>query len=95
MSCNSTVNAEVDLGKVNKDLFDKTMNSIELFKLGIEGYVGADGKARLRYPNTLNEQEATRLVKQQYSRQVVFSQAKRYGWTVRETKTNQFEVTRR
>ena len=95
MPCNTTQTAEVELGKVNKELFAAAIASDAIRTLGISGYIEADGKVRLRYQNTIDAQEATRLVKQAYSRQVVFSQAKRYGWVVKETKANQFEVTRR
>jgi hypothetical protein len=48
-----------------------------------------DGKLTARNDNQIMQ------VKQAYGRETVKAQAKRFGWTVKQTSDNQFEITKR
>jgi hypothetical protein len=82
MPCDTIQTTTVNLGKVNGDLLAKAMQSIGC------PYFTYDGE-RVRVAGkdvTQNE------IKVAYSRQVVMSQAQRFGWQFKQTGPNKFEV---
>lgn len=56
--------------------------------------VKRDGEVVVGGPSRFTQNQQNR-VKQAYSRQIVMSQAARFGWRITETKPNQFEVVKR
>lgn len=95
MPCDSIKTAKVELGKVDPALFAEAAKMVAQ-NCGIIARL-VNGKPEIRWSaiGGLDEDRATRMVKQAYSRQVVLSQAKRYGWQVSETKPNVFQVSKR
>lgn len=97
MPCNTLQRAKVNLGKTDKNLltlaFAETARQHGIYAERVVEHNVV--KTLMRYPRTMTSEQATMLVKQEYSRQVVLSQAKRYGWQVTETKRNVFQVVKR
>lgn len=75
MPCDSVRTTTVDLSKVNPDVLKAAMDA-----LGIGSYTVVKGKVSfVDYSGRVTEQR----IKQEYSKQVVLSQAKRFGWAVK------------
>jgi hypothetical protein len=89
MPCDTIQTAEVALGKVDQTLLKEAMAALGVTNYA---YIQATGELTMR---SRGEQPTVAQVKQAYSKQVVFSQAKKYGWKVTETAPNKFEVFKR
>ena len=85
MPCDTITTAEVEIGKLDPKLLSDAM----LF-LGVVRYTYANGKLEMQSRNDVSLAQ----VKVAYSRAVVLSQARKYGWKVKETQPNRFEVNR-
>lgn len=88
MPCNSIQTATVELGKVNADLL-----RIALEGLGISYYQYQNGVLTIQGRTIPRDLEAK--VKQAYSKQVVLTQAKKFGWQLKEVKPFQYQITKR
>lgn len=85
MPCDSIITAEVNLGKLDPKILEDAMLS-----LGVVDYTYADGKLTMRARTDIPLVK----VKVAYSRAVIYSQARRYGWKVTEIAPNRFKVNR-
>ena len=94
MPCDTIQTAGIELGKVDPVLMSATL-SITGQQHGITARLGSDGKWIIRHSPRHTDEQATALLKQTYSHQVVLSQAKKYGWQVTKTSENQYRVVRR
>jgi len=84
--CDTIQRTSVDLGKVDKDLL-----KLAMVELGFGLYTYSAVTGTLTVPGRdldLNQ------VKREYSRQVVISQAKRFGWQFTEKAPGQFQVVK-
>jgi len=88
MPCWTVQTATVDIGKVDEKLLGAAMAA-----LGLHQYAYADGKVTVR--GRYVDEEQLGKIKVEYSRQVVFSQAKRFNWQMKEVAANKWEVIRR
>lgn len=99
MPCYTRQTSQVDLGKVNAELFVKTLQEMGLNPVhdkdnqrilfgSNESLDLRTGKANLFWTRGVNQ------MKQAYSKQVVLSQAKRFGWGVKELPNNQFQLVK-
>jgi hypothetical protein len=87
MPCDTIQTATVELGKVNEDLLAAAMK-----ELGYKYYTYANGKVTVSGGYVSGEELAK--VKQMYSKQVVMSQAKKFGWQVKQVAPMKWEVQR-
>ena len=87
MPCNTLTEAQVELGKCEPTLLAEAMK-----QLGVQNYLHNAKTGTLTMSG--NRQPTLAEVKVAYSRQVVQSQARRYGWKITETAPNRFEVRR-
>jgi len=98
MPCDTLRTTTVDLGKVDPTILTDALNRMGLnAQLSPNGYIRFDGGSYHRITGELtlsgsNTAARTSEIKQGYSAQVVRSQAKRFGWQVKETGKNQFQV---
>lgn len=91
MPCDTVQTATVDLGKVDRQLLERA-----LFDLGIPAtqyqYQASTGRL------TLNGRAAAATdiaaIKQSYSKQVVLTQAQKFGWKVKQVGAFKWEVQR-
>ena len=83
MPCNTIQTSTVDIGKL-----DPVLANAALAKLGVDGTY-SNGKLITRGSVDVAE------FKQAYSAQVVTSQAKKFGWNLKEVAPNKFEVMKR
>ena len=88
MPCWTVQTASIDIGKVDADLLRAAMTA-----LGFPRYQYADGKVTVQGRYVPEEQLGK--IKVEYARQVVFSQAKRFNWQMKEVAANKWEVIRR
>lgn len=88
MPCNTIQTATVELGKVNTDLL-----RIALEGIGISNYQFQNGVLTIQGRTLPRDLEMK--VKQSYSRQVVMTQAKKFGWQLKEVKPFQYQITKR
>ena len=89
MPCWTVTTAEVKLSEQT----DAKLLQAALATLNITNYTFAKGQLTIQGRET--SAQLTAQVKVAYSRQVVFSQAKRFGWTMQQTAENQWKVQRR
>lgn len=92
MPCNTVRATSVDLGKVNVDLLNAAIKA-----LGWRNHAGGDvmltsGKLTMLGGNV---EARTAELKRAYSAEVVKSQAKKFGWAIKETAKYQYEVVKR
>ena len=55
----------------------------------------ANGKVKLTFPDGMNEGDLTAEIKRAYSTEVVKSQAKKFGWQLKEKAPGKFQVIKR
>lgn len=98
MPCNTVSTVQVQLDKANVDLMQAALTALKLrpYRQGTALMFGngewidtATGKSALA--PTRNPAE----IKRAYSAEVVKSQARKYGWSLKETAPFQYEVTKR
>lgn len=83
---------EVDIGKL-----DPALASAAIAALGMSASVSYENgtlQIRSRF-GALDKEEVQSQFKQSYAAQVVQSQARKYGWQLKETGKFQYEVTKR
>ena len=100
MPCDSIRSTDIDLGKSDGGLIHAALKEMGLnpqayTKGGIIYFNGGEFDTR---DNVLtlrgsNVQERTRELKQAYSGEVVKSQAKRFGWALKQSNENKYEYT--
>lgn len=108
MPCNTIQTAQIELGKMEPSLFVKALEELGLHpRLSQNGErIGFDngsfhiptGKATLQLRGSFygkTEDEILAGFKVAYSKQIVFSQAKKFGWQMKEIAQNKWEVVRR
>jgi hypothetical protein len=87
MPCDTIRTVQVDIGKL-----DPTLAAAAIAALGWSGSVSySNGKLSVRG----NIPDAQEQVKQAYSAEVVKSQAKKYGWQLKQTAPFKFEVVKK
>ncbi len=86
MPCDTVATAAIELGKVDRDHLSKAMTALGFDQWGLT----RDGKLTIRGANASDSLTAS--VKQAYSKQVILSQAKRFGWKVSEKENGQLMV---
>lgn len=101
MPCDTIQTSAVDLsamGKLSPELLQAALADMglrpfrqgDILRFGFSEWINIKtGQASLTTTRNVNE------IKRAYSRQVVMSQAKRFGWTLTETKPGQFQAIRR
>lgn len=98
MPCNTVSTVEVKLEKANLELMESALKALKLspYRQGTALMFGQgefidtqSGIARLSPMRNPAE------IKRAYSAEVVKSQARKYGWTLKETAPFQYEVTKR
>ena len=85
MPCYTIQTAEINLENMNPDILDDAMLS-----LGVTDYTYLKGKLTMRTRTDIPLAK----VKVAYSRAVVLSQCRKYGWKVTEKQPNVFEVVK-
>lgn len=90
MPCNTIQTATVELGKVDEKLLVAAMNELGF---GERSYVHQNGQLTVNGRALPSDLQA--VIKKQYSKQVVLSQAKKFGWQVKAVGEFEFQVTRR
>jgi hypothetical protein len=98
MPCDSIQTAGIELGKVDPVLMLATLS--ETYRQhGITARQETLGQARgqwvVSHSSRMTTDQATAIIKQTYSHQVVQSQAKKYGWKIQKTSENQYLVVRK
>lgn len=89
MPCDTIQRVQVDIGKLDPDHANAAITA-----LGLQGTVTyANGRLTVR--GGANVADITQQVKQAYSAEVVKSQAKRFGWGLKEIAPYKYEVTKR
>lgn len=88
MPCNTIQTATIKLDKAQPELLKAALAA-----MGITSYNFQSGVLSLRGMTMTPKLEAQ--IKQNYSKQVVLSQAKKFGWQVKETSPFQFNVIKR
>lgn len=81
MPCDTVSTAKV---KLNAATVDKTLLSAAMKELGISSYSVNESTGTLTVSGERTSNEFTASVNRAYSKQVVMSQAKRFGWSVNE-----------
>lgn len=109
MPCDTLTSVSLDIGKVDGDAFQKTLESLG-FRGTLERFTGTfegvsfsasldrqSGQVTLDGRNVayLRADRLTAALKQGHSRQIVLRQAKRTGWQVKETPQGKMILTRR
>jgi hypothetical protein len=99
MPCYTIQTVSVNLGKANLDLLEQALQVIyprTVLRTGDvirfnngESYNATTQELRIR------NADSAKLIKRAYSAEVVKSQAKRFGWAIKETAPFQFEVQKR
>jgi hypothetical protein len=102
MPCNTIQTATVEIGKMNQDLAVDALNRLHLApKVLASGLIAfgsgtlnlQTGQLSLRDGRTIEEFAAT--LKREYSTSIVMSQAKKFGWQMKEVAPKKWEVIRR
>lgn len=89
MPCNTQRRIEIDIGKMDPGLVDQAIQ-----EAGLAGLVTyREGVLTMRASS--NREKIISQVKESYAAQVVKSQAKKFGWAIKETGRFQYEVTKR
>jgi hypothetical protein len=88
MPCDTVQTARVELGNVDKVLLGAAMA-----QLNLRNYSYQNGVLVIKGQRA--SAELTSQVKRAYSSQVVQSQAKKFGWQMKQTGDMQWQVTRR
>jgi hypothetical protein len=100
MPCYTIQTVNVNLGKVDLDLLQKALEALfpgtvrRVENLLIR-FGNGESYSRERGELSLRKQETAALIKRAYSAEVVKSQAKKFGWQLKETAPFQFTVTKR
>lgn len=100
MPCYTIQTVSVNLGKANLDLLEQAL------KVLYPNTVYRSAPNRIRFNNgesydadtqelKIRSADGAKLIKRAYSAEVVKSQAKRFGWQIKETAPFQFEVLKR
>jgi hypothetical protein len=101
MPCHTTQTVTVALGKVDLDLFEtalKTELKLATHRHGKRLYFGGTGREYLDTETgtvAVRDQSQVAVMKRAYSATIVKAQAKRHGWTLKETGPYQYEVVKR
>lgn len=89
MPCDTIQTMKVDIGKL-----DPQLAAAAIQNLGLSGSVQyVNGKLEIYGP--ANRDTITEQVRQAYSAEVVKSQARKYGWAIKETGNGKFKVIRK
>jgi hypothetical protein len=98
MPCNTMTRVKLELKKANMDLLKKAVE-------GIYGRVYVESKDRISWSGgsydrntgmlTVRSESEGNGIRRAYSTEIVTAQAKRFGWTMKQTGTNQYEVVKR
>lgn len=100
MPCDQIRTVEVNVGKMNVDLLAEGLRSTGQRVMLSGGIVYFDvGQYDVKMGTVTarvgSEDEVAAFVKRSYSRAVVLSQARKYGWQMKEVEPNKWEVTKR
>lgn len=82
MPCDTIQQTTVDLAKANPDLLKAALQT-----LGITEYTFKNGVVTVQ-----NSPVDSAVIKQAYSKQIVISQAKRFGWGIRELADGKLQI---
>lgn len=94
MPCDTVQTMKVEIGKLDNLLAQKAILELERMRKIRQGTVQySDG--RLIMQGGMDASSVTALVKQAYAAQVVESQAKRFGWSLKKVSDFKYQVTRR
>lgn len=88
MPCDTIQTMSVNLGKVDRELLAQALTQLGITRWELKGET-------LTVQGRRVSDELAKQIKVAYSRQVVLSQAKRFGWTMKEVAANKWEVVRR
>jgi hypothetical protein len=101
MPCDYIYEVSVELGSIDKDIFKKALDSLNL------NYQDSSNEMYIYFPYStatfrngkfiIPNRELYRVneIKQAYSTEVVKSSAKKYGWTIKSKNKNKLQVSRR
>lgn len=91
MPCNTIQQSKIDIGKL-----DPSLAAAAIAALGVDcsGVTYSNGKLIVRGGNA-DLDTLTTQVKQAYAAEVVKSQAKKYGWQLKQTAPFRYEVVKR
>jgi hypothetical protein len=100
MPCDTITTVSVALGKVDMVLLEKALNVLypnsvyrsgpEMIRFGINEYYDKQAQSL-----AVRTQDQVAQIKRAYSAEVVKSQARKYGWTLKETAPFQYQITKR
>src|SRR5206468_1312352 len=95
--CDTIRSTQVNLGKVSAEILAAALNALGLNAVRTGNHVTFSNGY---YNGTLtlygqDVEKRTQAIKQGYSAEVVKSQAKKYGWQVKTTGQNKFEIQKR
>ena len=88
MPCNTIQTATINLKAAQPELLKAALAA-----LGITNYTYLNGV--LTIPGRTTNASLTQQVNQQYGKAVVMSQAKKFGWQVKEISPFQYQITKR
>lgn len=108
MPCDSIIMANVEFNMQSTDMklfeealralgysYQKTYDGNPYFVRDNVTGVLKDGKIKMTYPDGMNNAELQAEIKRAYSTEVVKSQAKKFGWQLKEKSPGKFAVIKR
>lgn len=98
MPCDSIRETQIDLGKINPEILTAALNRLGLnarIQNGIIRFTGGTFYEGRLTSTSLNAEEQAKEIRRAYSGEVIRTQARKYGWQVKETGKNQLEVIKR
>lgn len=98
MPCYTMTRVTLELNNANIDLLTKavlkhTKSTVRSFESGIAWMEGSYDKTTGKL--VVKSDELGKLIKREYSGEIVKEQAKRFGWTVKETSAFKYQIIKR